>query len=220
MVLFSQKGTIISRCSQCQCIIDVSIRSWRFCRIRGFIMRKAMIFIDGRNFEHAVNGLYQGVTLIDYVKLTNFVATKTCHEVIRTHYYTAQGDKVREPVKYRQTQFFADALNSKDDFVAKLGRLEYIDVNSAGKPIYAEKQTDINIATDMLSLAYNNAYDTAVLLSADTDYIPVIRLIRQLGKRIVICTVEAQKSGMIKAESDSNFVLLKTELDTLKVVRN
>ncbi|MBE3584989.1 NYN domain-containing protein [Desulfofundulus thermocisternus] len=35
--------------------------------------------------------------------------------------------------------------------------------------IYVEKETDVNIATD-LTKAFFNAYDTAVLVSADSDY--------------------------------------------------
>ena len=45
---------------------------------------------------------------------------------------------------------------------------------------YEEKQTDVNIALEILDLAYQEAYDTAVLISADTDLIPAIEKTKRI----------------------------------------
>jgi hypothetical protein len=45
-------------------------------------------------------------------------------------------------------------------------------------PKYVEKQTDINIAVALISLA--DRYDKAILLTADSDQVPTIKLLRSL----------------------------------------
>jgi uncharacterized LabA/DUF88 family protein len=51
-----------------------------------------------------------------------------------------------------------------------------------------EKMTDVNIATQLLVDAYQNSYDTAILVSGDSDLVPPIRAIHQLfpEKRVTV----------------------------------
>lgn len=43
-----------------------------------------------------------------------------------------------------------------------------------------EKQTDINIAIQLLTDAVQNKYDTAIVISGDTDLVPAVTRVRQL----------------------------------------
>jgi len=45
-------------------------------------------------------------------------------------------------------------------------------------PKHEEKMTDVNIAVTMLTDAMSNAYDTAILISADSDLVPPVRALR------------------------------------------
>jgi hypothetical protein len=54
-------------------------------------MKRIMIFIDGNNFESAVNNLYGQETRLDYSKLADLVANKRNGDLIRFYYYTATG---------------------------------------------------------------------------------------------------------------------------------
>ena len=48
-----------------------------------------------------------------------------------------------------------------------------------------EKGIDVKLATDLLVGAFDNKYDTAIIVSSDTDLIPVIDIIRKkLGKKV------------------------------------
>lgn len=178
---------------------------------------RGMVFIDGRNFESAVNKLYSCPTNISYEKLTKFLETEGDCIVQRTYYYTAQGNCKSDPAKFNNTQKFVNALNGKTNFIAKTGRLSKVGEDKDGNDILVEKETDVNIAVDMVSLAYNNAYDVAILCSADTDYIPVMNLVRSMGKRVIVSSIENQKSGLMKGSSDSRIQIKKSELDNLKV---
>lgn len=49
---------------------------------------------------------------------------------------------------------------------------------------YHEKGVDVQLAVDLLVGAYEKSYDTAILISSDTDLIPAIKKVQQLGKKI------------------------------------
>ena len=53
---------------------------------------------------------------------------------------------------------------------------------------YEEKMTDVNIAAELLSDAYDDKFDTAIVVSADSDLARPITIIRErfLSKRVVI----------------------------------
>ncbi|MBV9141681.1 MAG: NYN domain-containing protein [Pseudonocardiales bacterium] len=48
-----------------------------------------------------------------------------------------------------------------------------------------EKGVDAAIVTDMLSLAWQNAYDIAVLVTSDADFVPVVEKIQERGLKVV-----------------------------------
>jgi len=48
-----------------------------------------------------------------------------------------------------------------------------------------EKGIDTGLVTDLIMGAWENSYDTAVLVSADADFIPAVRCIQTKGKRVI-----------------------------------
>jgi uncharacterized LabA/DUF88 family protein len=48
-----------------------------------------------------------------------------------------------------------------------------------------EKGVDTLIATDMIRLAWENAYDLAVLASSDSDLVPAVEFLRLKGRKVV-----------------------------------
>jgi uncharacterized LabA/DUF88 family protein len=64
-----------------------------------------------------------------------------------------------------------------------------------------------------VSLAFNNAYDEAILFSADSDYESAIAVARNFGKNIVAGIVDKQKAGYIKDLCDDNLTLFKTDFN-------
>jgi len=48
-----------------------------------------------------------------------------------------------------------------------------------------EKGVDTAIVTDMVALAWQGAYDIAVLASSDSDFIPAVELLDQRGLKVV-----------------------------------
>ena len=48
-----------------------------------------------------------------------------------------------------------------------------------------EKGVDTSVVTDMISLAWEDNYDVAVLVSADKDFIPVAEFLERKGKKVL-----------------------------------
>jgi uncharacterized LabA/DUF88 family protein len=49
----------------------------------------------------------------------------------------------------------------------------------------AEKGVDAALVTDLISLAWQRAYDVAVLVSGDADYIPAVEYVQSQGLKVV-----------------------------------
>ena len=49
----------------------------------------------------------------------------------------------------------------------------------------AEKGVDAALVTDLLSLAWQRAYDVAVLVSGDADYIPAVEYVQSQGLKVI-----------------------------------
>lgn len=63
-----------------------------------------------------------------------------------------------------------------------------------------EKKVDIKIAIDIISFGYENAYDTAILVSGDGDFLPVIKKVKELHKNIEIWAFKYSLANALKDE--------------------
>ncbi len=140
---------------------------------------RVMIFIDGSNFYHGLKKNI-GETSIDYFKLARCISGERMF--IRTYYYNAPLDQKMDPEKYRKQQQFFERLRNTPNLNLVLVRMQKRVVD--GKIIYAIKGDDIHLATDMIVLASKNAYDTAILVSGDGDFVPAVKAVQDMGKRI------------------------------------
>lgn len=137
---------------------------------------RVAVFIDGSNFYHACKKVLDKNPKINFESFRDWlVGTR---KLIRTYYYNISLKKEQDPIKYKAQQRFFETLRKTPYFVVRLGRLD----KRSGR----EKGVDIKIAMDMLMLAYNNTYDTAILVSGDGDYAHVLEEIKSLGKHVEV----------------------------------
>ena len=81
--------------------------------------------------------------------------------------------------------------------------------------IYTVKEDDIHIAVDMVKLAYNDAYDTAILVSTDGDFVPAIQAVKEKGKKVENIGFETKFSWHLRQKSDRFKKLNKKEISSL-----
>jgi uncharacterized LabA/DUF88 family protein len=70
--------------------------------------------------------------------------------------------------------------------------------------VHEEKETDVNIAVALLEDAVLDRYDTALLISADSDLCPAVRAMKRLRpeKRVVAAFPPRRQSGDLRRVVD------------------
>ena len=77
---------------------------------------------------------------------------------------------------------------------------------------YYEKGVDVHIAVNLLIGAYENIYDTVILISSDTDLLPAIKKIRKLGKKVEYIGFSHKPSLAMIANASLPRLLTKEDL--------
>jgi uncharacterized LabA/DUF88 family protein len=81
-----------------------------------------------------------------------------------------------------------------------------------------EKKVDIKIAIDIISLAYENVYDTAVLVSGDGDFVPVVKKLKDLDKIVELWAFKYSLANTLKEEIEyANIYFLDDILNQIKL---
>lgn len=82
------------------------------------------------------------------------------------------------------------------DYLEKQPRIDVIreETGVDGK----EKCTDINIAIGLLTKAFHNSFDVALLFSGDRDYTKLIREIKRMGKVVGVVTPDGEAKEKAK----------------------
>ncbi len=77
-----------------------------------------------------------------------------------------------------------------------------------------EKRTDVNIATNLIADAYEDVFDVAILVSADSDLVPPIEMIRSLwpAKRIVVAFPPKRSSKDLRSVAHNIFYINETTI--------
>jgi len=52
-------------------------------------------------------------------------------------------------------------------------------------PDYVEKAVDVKLAINLVMMARNNDYDVAYLITSDSDLVPAVDMVRDIGKEVV-----------------------------------
>jgi uncharacterized LabA/DUF88 family protein len=146
---------------------------------------RIMIFIDGSNFYHNLK-THNLNTRIDFKKFSDLLCAGRKH--IRTYYYNTPIKQADDPDEYRRQQLFFDGLRRTPYLELKLGyflKKTKICENCGRTLSYpVEKGCDVNLAVDMMSMAYKNLYDVAILVSSDGDFASACQCVKDLGKHI------------------------------------
>ena len=157
-----------------------------------------MVFVDGENlairYKNFIDSNNQSIP--DHVKYERDVyvwtqyANRHTHRdcaLVRSFYYTcARGDHER-----------IENLND-----------ELIDCGITDPRVFKKntnnrsKRVDITLATEMLSHAYRDNYDVAVLVAGDEDYVPLVQEVKRTGKQVALWFIGSGLSKYLHRESD------------------
>lgn len=148
--------------------------------------RSFMAFIDGGYLRSEIKEKF-GHDNIKFNILPSIFAEKvrwgtTNMELIRVYYYDAIVDFKENAEKHNEQESYFNNIQRIDNYEVKLGRL--IKTNKESEK-YRQKGVDVLLAIDMISKAYLDHYDIALLLAGGDDYLDMIHSIKDFtGKRI------------------------------------
>ena len=143
---------------------------------------RVAVYIDGNNFYKYLKNKkinFPRGLKFDYSKFVQFLIGK--RQCISKRYYVGiarnfNGTEKSKQIVQGQQKFLSNIQN--EGFSIKRGRIMY----DEGK--IREKGTDVKIAVDLIVGATDDLYDTAILVSSDTDLIPAVRYIQHRKKKL------------------------------------
>jgi uncharacterized LabA/DUF88 family protein len=159
-------------------------------------MDRVCLFIDGSNFYHALKEAGLPVN-VDFYKLSSRL-TGTERRHVHTYYYNTPLVRPRrddpeyaaKEERCRSQQRFFNALRFVPNLTFKPGRFQRLP--NGGQ---TEKGVDVMLAIDMLTLAFKDRYDAAILISSDADFKHAIEVIKfETGKTVELQQVAGSKA--------------------------
>ena len=116
-----------------------------------------------------------------------------------------------EPPRYMQTVFYR-MLKEKlrwETLILPLGQKTVRCLNCGrSRRTYTEKGVDVAIATRMMTHAIHKAFETAVLISGDKDYLGTVKIIKDMGLRVEIVAFRESLSNELAHESSAPVLYL------------
>lgn len=176
------------------------------------LSEKVCIFIDGSNMWWGLRGYNQRNNTnirIDYKKLENFLLKG--RPLLRTYYYCSRPERP-DP---RQLALLESLRNRGITVVEKTLRTRTDPVTGATRTV--EKGVDATLVTHLLGLAWEGAYETAILVSGDEDFVEAVQKVKDKGKRIEIATFKGRLSDELRKLSDSPIVFIDDIVELVKI---
>ncbi|MEJ5209326.1 NYN domain-containing protein [Denitratimonas sp. CY0512] len=139
--------------------------------------------------------------------------------LVGTRYFTARiSPNPADPNKHLRQQAYLEALETLPEVDIVFG--QYLTKPKSCLRCHAtwqqneEKMTDVNIAVRLLTDAMDNAFDTAMIVSADSDLVPPVQVVRQRfpQKRIIIASPPKRHSVRLAEAANACFTIGRKRL--------
>lgn len=167
-------------------------------------MQRVITYIDGFNLYF---GLKQaGFKRYYWLDMTALASSllKSGQQLADTHYFTARiRDNGRNTNDQKRQNIYLEALQLRGvqcQFGHYLEKTRECKKCHAIWTDYEEKMTDVNIAIQLLDDAFNDAFDTALIISGDSDLTTPIRRVREHfpSKRVIVAFPPHRQSSELK----------------------
>ncbi|MFH1456616.1 MAG: NYN domain-containing protein [Patescibacteria group bacterium] len=172
--------------------------------------KRLAVFIDGSNFYFKMKSLdIKNLGKFNFRGLINWLARD--RKIVSAGYYIGVvraklDDKKGQKLRRAQRDLF-NFLNSR--FQRITVHRGYLMKND---DTFHEKGVDVKIATDLLVGAYENLYDDALIISSDTDLIPAMEKVKQLGKAVEYIGFGHEPALAMQTFATISRLLIKDEL--------
>lgn len=183
---------------------------------REYAVERVIAYIDGFNLYFGLKS--KGWRRYYWLNIQLLVQNllKPNQRLLLTKYFTTR--ITAPPDKQRRQSTFIEALETLNDFQIFYGKyqlnLRQCPYCGIQDEVPKEKMTDVNIATEILKDAYQDKFDVALLISADSDLVPPIKTVKELfsKKRIAIAFPPDRWSADLTNSADKSFVISRARI--------
>lgn len=182
-------------------------------------MNRVISYIDGFNLYFGLRGKnWRKYYWLDLVALSRNLL-KAQQQLVVARYFTTRIRSNRKNAADMQRQnTYLDALGTLPELSIQYGH--YLEkprqCRSCGATWmdYEEKMTDVNIAVQLLADAFEDRFDTAMIVSADSDLTTPVRQVRNRfpQKRIVIAQPPGRHSSELTRAATGYFTVGEDKL--------
>jgi uncharacterized LabA/DUF88 family protein len=171
-------------------------------------MVRVMIFIDGTWLGYVKKVLqeklqsydlevYKKLPLILTKKLKDYLQVSEV-DLVRINFFASIPVNVdpRDKEEVEEQRMFYERLHKDFGYETEIyeinfkgRRLHKEDRDPSDSFVPEEKCVDVGLSVSMVYYATINAYDIAIVVIGDQDYVPALQFIRKLGKRVMIASV-------------------------------
>ena len=179
---------------------------------------RVISYIDGFNLYHGLRSKnFKRYYWINLVNLTKALL-KENQAFIHCHYFTARIRQKTTTQSVERQSLWLDALGTIADLSCHYGhylsKAQRCKSCGASWEIHEEKMTGVNIATQIIIDAYEDRFDTAFLISGDSDLVTPIKFIKNRfpDKKIVVAFPPNRTSVALKNTANQWLVIGQDKL--------
>ncbi len=147
---------------------------------------RVMVFIDGSNLYHVLSQSC-GRHDLQFDKFALKLANG--RQLQRIYYYNIRQESDTNRNVGLEQQKFLDSLYDTPYVEVRLG------IWKQRGDIMVEKGVDVMLATDLVTNAYKDHYDTAIVVSGDADFYPALQAVKDVGKHIEVAAFDMNLSA-------------------------
>jgi uncharacterized LabA/DUF88 family protein len=162
-----------------------------------------MIFIDGSNVHWGIKGYNKENKTnlkINYSKLISLLLKN--RTLVRVIYYSS---KPIPPGRTAQIKFLDYLRTLGIQVIEKPLKTRYDSRTESQR--YVEKGVDVALATDLIGMAWENAFDVAIIVSGDADYVGAVSKVMSKGKNVEVASFRRCLSRELKETALTKIIL-------------
>tara|TARA_R110002049_G_scaffold291383_2_gene475301 strand:- start:10577 stop:11197 length:621 start_codon:yes stop_codon:yes gene_type:complete len=184
-------------------------------------MTRVVSYIDGFNLYFGLKDKgWKRYYWLDLAELSGALLLPN-QSLTATHYFTARlrlaGNNTAD--KQRQDDYL-EALATRSNLHIHYGhylqKTRHCRKCGSSWPDYEEKMTDVNIAVQLIADAYDDKFDTALIISADSDLTTPVEFVlnRFPNKKIVIAQPPGRNSNQLSRAATTAFQISRKKLQS------
>lgn len=177
-------------------------------------MDRIIAYIDGFNLYFGLKEKgYRRYYWLNVQKLA-LMLLKNNQRLEYTKYFTSRvSSSKKDPYKHKRQAIYLEAIETLDACCIYYGHYLSKKVTCHNCKYswrtHEEKMTDVNMAVEMMADAFQSQFDTALIISGDSDLTGPVRTVRSLfpQKRVIVAFPPARHSKQLALAATASFTI-------------